>query len=211
MEGQGSLPTTATSTCIFFNFPEATLHLCNVLFVFFVSQGLYRRDERNGPGVMTYANNEQDVGLWSGQRLIKLCSVMDTAFLFQHFSNYNVNAGNNLSAKVRRANTAKEGTRNSRPSLQDCEADDNNKLLSQIPNSFSYSDILEGIRGDKGPKGPVERDSEEFLTAAGAGDCIKVRSLIESGSVHVDVADKTGYTALLAASVSVQFYFLKVI
>lgn len=188
--------------------------LCNVLFFSlffpFFPQGLYRRDERDGPGVMVYSNNEQDVGLWCGQRLIKLCSVMDTAFLFQHFSNYNVNAGNNLSAKVRRANTAKEGTRNSRPSLQDFEADDNNKLLSQIPNSFSYSDILEGIRGDKGPKGPVERDSEEFLRAAGAGDCIKVKSLIESGSVHVDVADKTGYTALLAASVSMQFYFLKV-
>lgn len=167
-----------------------------------IFEGLYRRDERDGPGVMIYSNNEQDVGLWCGQRLIKLCSVMDTAFLFQHFSNYNVNAGNNLSAKVRRANTAKEGTRNSRPSLQDFEADDNNKLLSQIPNSFSYSDIMEGIRGDKGPKGPVERDSEEFLRAAGAGDCIKVNSLIESGSVHVDVADKTGYTALLAASVN---------
>ena len=157
---------------------------------------------RDGPGIMTYSNDEHDIGHWNGERLIKLCSVMDSAFLFQHYSNYNVNAGNNLSAKVRRANTAKEGTRNSMPSLQDFEENGNNKLLSQIPNWFPYSDILEGIRGDKGPKGPVEQASEEFLRAAAAGDCIKVRSLIESGSVHVDVADKTGYTALLAASVS---------
>ncbi|XP_068685368.1 ankyrin repeat and MYND domain-containing protein 1-like [Montipora foliosa] len=165
-------------------------------------EGLYRRGVRDGPGIMTYSNDEHDIGHWNGERLIKLCSVMDSAFLFQHYSNYNVNAGNNLSAKVRRANTAKEGTRNSMPSLQDFEENGNNKLLSQIPNWFPYSDILEGIRGDKGPKGPVEKASEEFLRAAAAGDCIKVRSLIESGSVHVDVADKTGYTALLAASVN---------
>ena len=163
---------------------------------------MYRRDERDGPGVLTYSNSEQDVGLWCGERLIKLCSVMDSAFLFQHYSNYNVNAGDNLSGKVKRANTAKESVRNSTPSLQDFEGIDNGKLLSQIPNSFSYSDIIEGVRGTKGPKGPVEQASEELLRASAAGDCIKVKSLIESGNVHVDVADKTGYTALLAASVS---------
>lgn len=168
-----------------------------------IFEGIYRRDERDGPGIMTYSNNEQDVGLWSGERLIKLCSVMDSAFLFQHYSSYNVNAGNNLSGKVRRANTAKQSVRNTTPSLQDFEGIDDSKLLSQIPNSFSYSDILEGVRdGDKGPKGPVELASEELLRASAAGDCFKVRSLIESGKVHVDVADKTGYTALLAASVN---------
>lgn len=156
---------------------------------------------------MTYSNNEQDVGLWSGERLIKLCSVMESAFLFQHYSNYNVNAGNNLSGRVKRANSAKEGVRNATPSLQDVEGvndKESSKLLSQIPYSFSYADILEGVRGNKGAKGPVERASEELLRASAAGDCIKVRSLIESGKVHVDVADKTGYTALLAASVSLQ-------
>ena len=152
---------------------------------------------------MTYSNHEQDVGLWSGERLIKLCSVMDSAFLFQHYSNYNVNAGNNLSGRVKRANTAKEGVRNTTPSLQDFDGISDRKVLSQIPDSFSYADILEGVRGGKGSKGPVERASEEFLTASAAGDCFKVRSLIESGKVNVDVADKTGYTALLAASVSI--------
>lgn len=182
------------------------LQLLNfVLYLTF--QGIYQRDERDGPGVMTYSNDEQDVGLWSGERLIKLCSVMDSAFLFQHYSNYNVNAGNNLSGRVKRANTAKEGVRNTTPSLQDFDGVSDrrsSKVLSQIPDSFLYADILEGVRVEKGSKGPVERASEEFLRASAAGDCIKVRSLIESGKVHVDVADKTGYTALLAASVSVQ-------
>ena len=169
--------------------------------VFFSLQGIYREDGRDGPGIMTYSDNQQDVGLWCGERLIKLCSVMDSAFLFQHYSNYNVNAGKNLSGRVRRGNTAKQNVRNRSP-LQDFEGVDDNKLLSQIPNSFSYSDILVGLRGDKGPKGPIERASEELLIASSAGDCFKVQSLIESGKVHVDVADKTGYTALLAASVS---------
>ena len=169
---------------------------------FVTLQGIYRGDERDGPGIMTYIDSEGDVGLWCGERLIKLCSVMDSAFLFQHYSNYNVNAGNNLSGRVRRANTAKQNIRNRSPSLQDFEGVEDSKLQSQIPNSFPFSDILEGVRGDKGPKGPIEQSSEELLKAAAAGDCFKVRNLIESGKVHVDVADKTGYTALLAASVS---------
>ena len=68
---------------------------------FVTLQGIYRGDERDGPGIMTYIDSEGDVGLWCGERLIKLCSVMDSAFLFQHYSNYNVNAGNNLSGRVR--------------------------------------------------------------------------------------------------------------
>lgn len=133
---------------------------------------------------------------------------MDSAFLFQHYSNYNVNAGQNLSNRVIRANTARENVRNNTPSLQDFEGSSDmelSKVLSQIPSSFSYLDILEGVRGNKGSKGPVERVSEELLKSSAAGDCFKVRSLIESGKVHVDVADKTGYTALLAAAVSISY------
>lgn len=133
---------------------------------------------------------------------------MDSAFLFQHYSNYNVNAGQNLSNRVIRANTARENVRNNTPSLQDFEGSSDmelSKVLSQIPSSFSYLDILEGVRGNKGSKGPVERASEELLKSSAAGDCFKVRSLIESGKVHVDVADKTGYTALLAAAVSISY------
>lgn len=133
---------------------------------------------------------------------------MDSAFLFQHYSNYNVNAGQNLSNRVIRANTARENVRNNTPSLQDFEGTndtESSKVLSQIPSSFSYLDILEGVRGNKGSKGPVERASEELLKSSAAGDCFKVRSLIESGKVNVDVADKTGYTALLAAAVSISY------
>ena len=155
---------------------------------------------RDGPGITTYTDGRQDVGFWHKEKLVKLCSVMESAFLFQHYSEYNVNAGSNLSGKVRRANSAWESVRNS-PSLQDIDGDDT-KVLAQVPDSFPYLDIIEGIRGNRSPKGPIECASEELLKSAAAGDCINVQELIQSGLVHVDVADKTGYTALLAAAVS---------
>ena len=168
-----------------------------------VNQGIYQQDVRDGPGVATYTDGRQDIGLWHGEKLVKLCSVMESAFLFEHYSEYNVNAGSNLSGKVRRANSAWESVRNS-PSVQErCSPKNGRKLLHQIPDSFPYLDIVEGMRGEKSGKGPIECSSEEFLQSAAAGDCIRILELIQSGSVHVDVADKTGYTALLAAAVSI--------
>ena len=37
-----------------------------------ILQGLYRKDERYGPGVLSYADGTQDVGLWQGERLFRL-------------------------------------------------------------------------------------------------------------------------------------------
>ena len=126
---------------------------------------------------------------------------MESAFLFQHYSDYNVNAGKNLSKVVRCANSAWESVRSS-PTILELDNQDVNRLTARVPDMFPYLDILEGIRGDRGPKGPMECSSEDLLRAAAAGDCIKVKSLLQSECVHVDVADKTGYTALLAAAVS---------
>jgi len=42
-----------------------------------MTQGLYRNDEREGPGVMTYSDGRRDVGLWQRERLIKLCTKVD--------------------------------------------------------------------------------------------------------------------------------------
>lgn len=47
----------------------------------FKLQGLYKEDVRLGPGVLDYSNGEQDVGLWQGERLVKLCSSFSEAFL----------------------------------------------------------------------------------------------------------------------------------
>ena len=154
---------------------------------------------------MKYTNGTEDVGLWQGEKLIKLCSVMESAFLFQHYSDYNVNAGGNLSKVVRRANSAWESIRNS-PTIFEQENPDVNTLPLGMPETFPYLDILEGIRGNRGAKGSVEQASQELLWYAAMGDSFKVRSLLQSGCIHVDVADKTGYTALLAAAVSSLYY-----
>ncbi|CAL1536373.1 unnamed protein product [Lymnaea stagnalis] len=45
-----------------------------------IFQGLYKEDEREGPGVVTYSTGQQDVGLWLGEKLIKICSPIKDAF-----------------------------------------------------------------------------------------------------------------------------------
>lgn len=114
--------------------------------------------------------------------------------------------------KVRRANSALSVARNvggedknyTEPSYGNPERRNKVSMSSQIPTSFPYTDIVEGIRSPMhGPKGLCEEASEEFICVAGKGDCVRVTELLEEGLVHVDVADKTGFTSLLAASVSI--------
>lgn len=43
-------------------------------------QGLYKDDEREGPGTLIYPNKLQDVGLWHRETLIRLCNVVEGMF-----------------------------------------------------------------------------------------------------------------------------------
>ncbi|XP_028400088.1 ankyrin repeat and MYND domain-containing protein 1-like [Dendronephthya gigantea] len=175
-------------------------------------EGLYKNNERNGAGILSYRDGRQDVGIWLGEKLIRLCHVMENTFLFQHFSDYFVNAGENVPLRVRRANSALAEARTineiqERDRTLKCVNDGNsNHLLpfkSRVPQTFSLVDILDGVKHPShGPKGPCELAGEEFLEVSGKGDCIRLIRLLEQGLVHVDVADKTGFTALLAASVN---------
>ena len=46
----------------------------------FLMQGLYKDDEREGPGVLTYPDKLQDVGLWQRENLIHLCNEVQGMF-----------------------------------------------------------------------------------------------------------------------------------
>ncbi len=48
-------------------------------------QGLYHADERFGPGVMTYPDGRQDVGLWHRERLLRLCTTLEGGFSLEDF------------------------------------------------------------------------------------------------------------------------------
>ncbi|XP_017275904.1 ankyrin repeat and MYND domain-containing protein 1 isoform X1 [Kryptolebias marmoratus] len=51
-------------------------------------QGLYHMDQRFGPGVMTYSDGRQDVGLWLGNHLLKLCTLVEESFSLNSFPEY---------------------------------------------------------------------------------------------------------------------------
>lgn len=48
---------------------------CNLL-ISSCPQGLYKSDVRYGPGFETYSDGCQDVGIWKGQQLFRLCTVV---------------------------------------------------------------------------------------------------------------------------------------
>ena len=138
---------------------------------------------------------------------------MENAFMFQHFPDYYVNAGENVPVKVKRANSALAVARNvmggDEKHTLSCEQNpvkgsEISVPALQVPTTFPYADILHGVRNlTLGRRGPCEEASEELLRASGEGDRFRVTELLEQGRVHVDVADKTGFTSLLAASVSI--------
>ncbi|KAI3368518.1 hypothetical protein L3Q82_025526, partial [Scortum barcoo] len=51
-------------------------------------KGLYHTDQRFGPGVVTYPDGRQDVGLWCGERLLRLCTSVDGSFSLKDFPEY---------------------------------------------------------------------------------------------------------------------------
>jgi len=38
---------------------------------------MYRGDDRDGPGILSYPDGRADVGLWKRNRLVRICSAVD--------------------------------------------------------------------------------------------------------------------------------------
>ena len=60
-----------------------------------VFQGLYKDDEREGPGVMSYPDGTQDVGLWHREQLIRLCTSIPGAFTMKNHTEFDYNPEEN--------------------------------------------------------------------------------------------------------------------
>lgn len=54
-------------------------------------KGLYKEDEREGPGVLSYHDGTQDVGLWKGEKLVKLCTAYPDAFTMENHKELDFN------------------------------------------------------------------------------------------------------------------------
>lgn len=158
-------------------------------------EGIYENDQRCGPGIYTHKQDgSQDVGVWKGNSLQRLCSVTDGAFLFEHVSEHYINAGGNLSPQLKSAN--REFSSKPSTPLRDSSA------TLTVPPTFPYQQISEGIRHVTTQKGELEKMSKDFIYAASEGDALTVKQIVESGLININVCDKTGYFALLAASVN---------
>lgn len=66
---------------------------------------------------------------------------------------------------------------------------------------WDVSSVLAMNRDRFGSKGPLELRSEKLIREALLGDLQNVQSILRDGTVHPDVGDVTGHTALIAATV----------
>lgn len=52
-------------------------------------EGLYKKDERCGPGIFTYKDtSKQDIGMWHKEKLIRLCSEVEDLFTIRDHPEY---------------------------------------------------------------------------------------------------------------------------
>ncbi|XP_056615911.1 ankyrin repeat and MYND domain-containing protein 1-like [Triplophysa dalaica] len=60
--------------------------------------------------------------------------------------------------------------------------------------------VLNMNRGQFGPKGPLELNSERLIKEASVGEKNNVSKMLRNGDIHPDVTDARGHTALIAAT-----------
>lgn len=78
--------------------------------------------------------------------MLRICSVIDNAFLLEHFDYHRINSGEKVPDRIR-ASTAKALASRKFPEIfmqSNCMQTSENMDLSKIPSGFPYQDIIEG-------------------------------------------------------------------
>ncbi|XP_070538152.1 ankyrin repeat and MYND domain-containing protein 1-like isoform X2 [Ptychodera flava] len=91
---------------------------------------------------------------------------------------------------------------NNTPSFIDMQRHMYRHRRRQKSMPFDVNAVIAGDRDGFGQKGPIELASEVFIRSAGQGNLKAVYTLLSNCDVDVNVSDKHGNTALLAAAVN---------
>jgi len=143
--------------------------------------------------------------------LLRICSVVEDAFLFGHLAHHRINSGDQVSDKIRCSTSAKQNSKNLPETfLRNHFISERESDIPNLPVGFPYLDILKGSRSEHTSKGYIELSSENMLYAAKKGDSERVRKILEEGLVTPDVTDKTGFSSLMAAAVSFYLFLFTV-
>ena len=163
-----------------------------------ILQGVYQNDIRDGPGVFTYVERRsQDVGIWWKEKIHRICTRIRGSFTYKQISQHAINAVLGKSSSSRGIQD-KEKHPDERLPLWNADS----AVTGTIPERFNYKDLVNSVRTSFKPKGHLEELSEKFIEAAIVGDVSSITEILREGSIHPDVTDSTGFSAMLAAAVS---------
>ncbi|XP_057302438.1 ankyrin repeat and MYND domain-containing protein 1-like [Hydractinia symbiolongicarpus] len=161
-------------------------------------EGFYKNDQRYGPGIFTNKKTmKQDVGIWQSLMIVKLCTAVPEAFMYEHVTEHRINAGDNISEKIKSANLRRSISGDTHFFTHTKFAESSN-----MPSSFPLHQILKGVRGVHSKPGYLEESSLMLLQAASIGDVRTTLRILEEGLVSVNVCDSTGHSSVLAAAVN---------
>lgn len=230
-------------------------------------QGLYKADMRFGPGVESYSDGCQDVGIWMGQHLFRLCTLVPGSVTMSSFPESCPHVNEDLGdSKYNSSELPEEQSEDpfefrykillkedsftlpdtiycysldtdhlpitrsqhrdfdshfyrdskKQEESRDCTSDSVHRASSvqdiylhvtkhrNRPEHLGWNmcSIMTDDREQFSPQGPRERSAERLIEMAGLGDLETVSTILRHDLAHVDVSDKSGQTALHAATVN---------
>lgn len=133
------------------------------------------------------------------EKLYKICTRLKNSFTYDRYSKHAINAARDVVSPDKRKR--KEKYTNEQKRLWDA----GKEITETIPEGFNFKDIVNCSRQSFKAKGNLEKLSEELIHKAIEGDVIGTAQILRKGDIHPDVTDATGFSAMLAAAVSIHY------